>query len=82
MMMFFQAQRDEMKTIACGTWSLALLFWLCGSRDEAASPGSAVVFAPPGEQFSSHAPHLPFFQFVFTSPIIVSSKMIFEGIWL
>jgi hypothetical protein len=49
MMIFSQAQRDEMKTIARGTWSLALLSWLCGFKDGAASPSSAVVFAPPGE---------------------------------
>ena len=51
MMIFSQAQRDEMKTITRGTWPLGILFWLCGFKDEAASPGSAVVFASPGEQF-------------------------------
>jgi hypothetical protein len=75
--MFSEAQRDEMKTIARGTWSLALLFWLCGFKDEAASPSSAVVFALPGELPSPCQIHS--FSFSSFSQVSVSSTMIFGG---
>jgi hypothetical protein len=70
MMMFFQTQRDEMKTIASGTWSLALPFWLCDFKDEAASPSPAAAFDSPGE-LPSPAQDSPCFSVRFhASPVL------------